>query len=91
MTRIRVSGLLALDSLLLTVLSAPELYLTLGHAHSDQARFGPRQTDARKEARRCFGPTTPRRARARARKAPTPSISKLAHVGHQKNKVANSA
>ena len=41
MTRIRVSGLLALDSLLLTFLSAPELFLTLGHAHFDQAHFGP--------------------------------------------------
>ena len=34
MTRIRVSGLLALDSLLLTFLSALEPFLTLGHAHS---------------------------------------------------------
>jgi hypothetical protein len=41
MTRICVSGLLALDSLLLTFLSAPELFLTLGRAHSDQAHFGP--------------------------------------------------
>ena len=41
MTRIRVFGLLALDSLLLTFLSALELFLTVGHAHSDQAHFGP--------------------------------------------------
>ena len=41
MTRIRVFGLLALDSLLLTFLSALELSNTLGHAHSDYARVGP--------------------------------------------------
>ena len=41
MTRIRVSGLLAHDSLLLTFLSAPELFLTLGHTYFDQAHFGP--------------------------------------------------
>jgi hypothetical protein len=41
MTRIRVFGLLALDSLLLTFVSELEVLLALGHAHSDQARFGP--------------------------------------------------
>jgi hypothetical protein len=41
MTRIRVTGLLALDSLLLMFLSAPELFLILGHAHSDQSHCGP--------------------------------------------------
>ena len=50
MTRIRVFGLLALDSLLLTFLSALEPLLTLGHAHSDQARVGHIDTDARKVA-----------------------------------------
>ena len=41
MTLVRVSGLLALRSLLLTLLSVLDLFLTLGHAHSDHARFGP--------------------------------------------------
>jgi hypothetical protein len=41
MTLVSVSGLLALDSLLLTFLSALEPSKTLGHAHSDQARVGP--------------------------------------------------
>ena len=41
MTRIRVFGSLALDSLLLTFLSALEPFPTLGHAHSDQVQTGP--------------------------------------------------
>jgi hypothetical protein len=41
MTHVRVFGSLALDSLLLTFLSALELFLTLGHAHSDQVHSGP--------------------------------------------------
>ena len=41
MTRVRGFGLLALDSLLLTFFSALELFLTLGHAHSDQVQSGP--------------------------------------------------
>jgi hypothetical protein len=62
MTRIRVFGLPALDSLLLTFLSALEPFLTLGHAYSDQVQSGP--TTPRSIDPRLHRSIRPTRARA---------------------------